>query len=163
MRVRSQNGMWEILPGQLYQSGNWTDFTVGEKFRRVELRNLTMVINAWKVDPDLKEMFGEGYVHVPFPDGQAALPAEVRQAAELGAAEIKRGGTVLTMCYRGRNRSALLSALIVCEVSNLTGEEAVTLVRLRRPNAMSNPNHPKFVVDTFTPPRTGATIVVSGG
>lgn len=141
--MRSRNGMWEILPGQLYQSGNWMALSPEQKEIRLRLRGVTMIVNAWKVDPDLQAM--RRYAHVPFPDGAADPPGDVLRVAQEAAAEIDRGGVVLTMCYRGRNRSALLSTMVVALVRGVSGAEAVTLVRRQRPNAMSNPRHPRYV------------------
>lgn len=58
---------------------------------------------------------------------------------------IEAGGRVLTMCNAGRNRSGLLSALIVRELTGLPGAAAMAVVREHRPNAIANPHFERFL------------------
>ena len=61
------------------------------------------------------------------------------------AITIHQGGDVATLCYQGRNRSGLLSGLILYELG-MDGRDAVKLVRKRRRrHALSTPAFAKYL------------------
>lgn len=64
----------------------------------------------------------------------------LRELSKHLARKIKRGRSIATFCFEGRNRSGLLSALIVRRLTGVTGAEAARIVRdRRRADALTNP------------------------
>lgn len=136
--------VWEILPGQLLQSSKWHGRSRQAKWDAFGHYRLTQIyaLAPTKADPDLSE-WPDRYTHRPIPDGLLKVDL-LPVSAEL-AQHIWDGGTVLTMCNAGRNRSGLLSALIVRELSGLPGWAAMEAVRHHRPNAIANPHFEEFL------------------
>ena len=68
----------------------------------------------------------------------------VKRAVVDLVAMLKRGRSVMTFCDQGRNRSALLAALAIQEVSGL--EPAVILERMRKVRniVLSNPTFERY-------------------
>ena len=81
----------------------------------------------------------DGCVYVYFPIYDEELPPLSRLEAigTLGAALIRGGHRVLSHCGMGFNRSALVAGLILVNLG-LSGEEAFTLLRSKRPGALFN-------------------------
>src|SRR5262245_53448414 len=126
----------ELIAGSLFQADD--DPAI---FEKLTARGITraMVIDLCGVDG--LEGAGDArrvYVRWPIEDGD--LPDRERLLAlELDATGfIETGGTVVTMCSMGRNRSGLLSALILARLCSISGDEAVALVRSKVPEALTN-------------------------
>jgi protein-tyrosine phosphatase len=149
--VRRTDGpfpVWEILPGQLFQSAKLHGRPRQSKWDGIGHYRLTRLyaLAPTTADPDLAE-WPDLYTHTPIPDGllpEVGAMSLLRISTEL-AAHIRAGGTVLTMCNAGRNRSGLLSALIVRELSGIPGSAAMEVVRCHRPRAIANPNFERFL------------------
>jgi hypothetical protein len=79
------------------------------------------------------------YVYFPFDDDDRVLPDlnKLRAIAQMGAALLRDGHTVLSHCTSGFNRSALVAGLILTE-SGVPGAEALARIRARRPGALYN-------------------------
>lgn len=144
--------VWEIIPGQLYQRGKmFPRFSPELKLQGLAHYGIThaVALAPPKPDPDL-EAWGNadiiGYTHFPIPDGLLHTQPQLLELASDLADEITAGGCVLTMCNAGRNRSGLLSALIVRELLGLSGIEAVEHVQLHRPRALANPGFVEFLL-----------------
>lgn len=138
--------VWEIIPGALYQRGKLHSLALEPKLAGLERYGVTRVIALAPPtpDPDLRAWTGR-FTNFPIPDGllkkQEPLLALARELAE----EIEADGCVLTMCNAGRNRSGLLSALVVRELSGIPGSAAMDVVRLHRPRAIANVNFEAFL------------------
>jgi protein-tyrosine phosphatase len=92
-------------------------------------------------EPYLGNGWSGRYTHLPIPDGVRLHEATQRVLLALAdtlAAAIDDGGVVLTMCAAGRNRSGLMSALVVRSYLGIPGAAALEIVRLRRPRAVAN-------------------------
>jgi protein-tyrosine phosphatase len=78
-------------------------------------------------------------LYLYFPINDADLPDLIRLHAvgRFGAMLVAAGHRVLSHCGLGFNRSALVAGLIL-RYLGLTGEEALTLLRQRRPGALYN-------------------------
>jgi hypothetical protein len=139
--------IWEILPGQLYQRGKLHGMTPERKVAGLNHYGITDSVALAPPTPDpflscwLEER--HTYLHLPIPDGR--LKMDLLPVAAKLARTIELGGTVLTMCNAGRNRSGLLSALIVREIAGIPGEAAMEVVRFHRPNALANPYFEAFL------------------
>lgn len=129
----------EILPGQLYQRG----LTRGVRtcLATVAERNVGAVACLVRAhDRDLMhwlEEHGGTYLYFPFADG-TVVPEQLPELARRLAEVIRGGRPVIVHCRAGRNRSGLLSALVVREVLGIDGRSALQHVQLTRPNALAN-------------------------
>lgn len=131
---------YEIYPG-LYQRGATYRLPTEQVLAELKARNITTVVCLIK-KYDRGVMFGveewKGkYWYRPISDGKTIDPL-LPQLALRCAERIREGDAVLSHCAAGRNRSALLSALIVRELTGMSGAEAMSLVRERRPNSLAN-------------------------
>jgi protein-tyrosine phosphatase len=81
-------------------------------------------------------------IGVPLDDRAAPLTyAEAkaaRDAAGMAASLWRRGARVLVCCHMGINRSGLISALIIRQVTGCSGKRAVEIVQEGRLSALSN-------------------------
>lgn len=132
--------VWEILPGMLYQRAKLHGKTRDEKVAGVEFWGLTHAVALAPAtpDPDLPSILD--YVHLPIPDHKLGTRHDLLlDLAHSMAHEIEENdATVVTMCNAGRNRSGLLSALIVRELLGIPGRSAMEVVRAHRPRALAN-------------------------
>lgn len=135
----------EILPDQLYQSGSSLH---SKSFVQPDVQ---VVVNLWRDDPRWQL---ERYYHLPIPDGRLREERRLLDTARAVAAEMRAGARVLTMCHAGRNRSGLMSALILRELANVDGMDAMWWVRQSRPRAIANPYFEAFLV-ALAAPRPG--------
>lgn len=92
-------------------------------------------------------------IRLPFDDTLDAtqLPwRDILRAVDYGEAAVRQQRRVMTMCAQGRNRSGLVSALLLMRIYGLSGHDAVELVRMRRhPRrggpALTNPAFTKLI------------------
>lgn len=151
--MRRVDGPWiiyEILPGQLYQRGKLHRMSITVKEAGLVYYGITDSVQLAPPHPDyglatIDAAGGAVYQHLPIPDGLLHNGAALVDLAGNYAKIITSGRVVLTMCNAGRNRSGLLSALIVRELTGLPGAAAMAVVRRHRPNAIANPNFERFL------------------
>jgi protein-tyrosine phosphatase len=77
------------------------------------------------------------YIYFPIYDEDLPDLPKLDAVARLGASLVVSGHKVLSHCGMGFNRSALVAGLILVQLGR-TGEEAVSLLRQRRPGALFN-------------------------
>jgi protein-tyrosine phosphatase len=77
------------------------------------------------------------YLYFPIFDEDLPDLAKLHSVARLGAELVTAGHRVLSHCGMGFNRSALVAGLILVHLG-MTGEEAFTLLRAKRPGALFN-------------------------
>lgn len=83
-------------------------------------------------------------VRVPYDDSSAALTSSVLRMLHKAADELtfehKEGKQVLITCMAGRNRSGLLTALVLMKRFGFSGAQAIEMVKERRGDfALTNP------------------------
>lgn len=139
--------VYELLPNSLYQRGKLHGLNRAKKQAGLEHYGITHVVALAPNTPDPGlPAWGVRYTHLPIPDGLLHTEAQLLDLADQLAGEILDAGTtVLTLCNAGRNRSGLLSALIVRECTGMSGSWALEFVRLHRPNALANEHFEKFL------------------
>lgn len=135
--------MHEIIGGALFQRGRTHSVPMAEKLARLQELGITHAVAMAPAfpDEDLVELDAIGllhFTHYPITDGMLRSGSYIDLMAQRLAAEIDKGAVVLTMCNAGRNRSGLLSALIVHHAFGIPGADAIEVVRSRRPNALAN-------------------------
>jgi protein-tyrosine phosphatase len=77
------------------------------------------------------------YLYYQIFDEELPDLAKLHAVARLGASLVDAGHRVLSHCGMGFNRSALVAGLILVHLG-MTGEEAFTLLRAKRPGALFN-------------------------
>lgn len=140
----------EIVPGHLYQRGRSDHLDPDVKRSELELHDIDYVINLWsRPDPAFVDVPGLTYINYPIPDGVKLTPTKLQMLASLAAGAAYHinasGKAVLVQCHAGRNRSGLVSALIVKELNGCSGSAALDYVRKARPGAVDNPFFEAFL------------------
>lgn len=135
----------EIIPGKLYQSAEFKkNLTTADKVSILDGYNIDVVINVYKnKDTELSKILN-AYLYHPLADGKY-IDGTIMIVADRAASLIKQGHVVLTHCHAGRNRSGFVNALIAMRVLRLSGEEALNLVRERRPRAIDNESFERYL------------------
>jgi hypothetical protein len=137
--------VYEILPGQLFQLGKLHSTPLEKKLAGFEHYRIAHMVSLAPRTPD-PDLYGSTmYRHQPIPDGK--LAEDLLPLAAICADTIRdpHAPGILTSCNAGRNRSGLLSALIVRELTGLPGAAAMEVVRYHRPNAIANPHFEAFL------------------
>jgi hypothetical protein len=135
--VVHEKGVYEILPDQLYQAGNWKRYDLAGCKARIQQFGLTGVVNLWQEDLRLEKLF-KWYRHTPIPDGASFPEEDLADLVQELIEHLQGGGRVLVMCHAGRNRSGLVSALVVRKFLGCSGQQALQWVRAARPRAVAN-------------------------
>lgn len=140
----------EIVPGSLYQRGRTHNVDLSVKVEAFKAYGIThaVALAPSAPDEDLVALDSLGlvrYTHYPISDGLLRSGSYTDLMAQRLSSEIDDGGCVLTMCNAGRNRSGLLSALIVHHLFGVPGSDAIEIVRSRRPNALANEHFVRFL------------------
>lgn len=136
--------MYEILPGRLYQRGHIDHLPAVEVQEALRKHNIGVVVNLHnRPSGNLGRVL---YIHWPIPDNKLPDEITLKALANLLASIIQWSHkAVLVHCNAGRNRSALLSALIVRAIHEISGKEAMEFVQGKRPNALANPHFVEFL------------------
>lgn len=129
--------IYPILEGKLYQSARWTLMTPDEGRALAEQHGITGIANFWKHDSKLPDMVS-WYNHWPMADGQHIPTFALQIIVKRLLSYMESGGVVLSMCWGGRNRSGLVSALLVRELTKCSGEQAVGIIQKQRPGSLIN-------------------------
>jgi protein-tyrosine phosphatase len=131
----------EILPGRLWVRARTNKLPVLAKQYMVDELKLTDVVCVCLIpDPSWAAFAGVHYRHFPWSDSKRRVPKNLGEVADALSNRIERGGRVLIYCDSGRNRSALLAAMVAWKLlAGCTGKQAVALVRAGRPMALKNP------------------------
>jgi hypothetical protein len=135
--------MYDVGEGRVFMGPQLLDVPALPKATAMTERGITMVINLWHGRDDALAAAVADYVHVPVPDGRMNDDsfAHYDVHARLAARAVANGGSVLTQCQGGRNRSGLLAGLTLCYWLGISGNEAVARVRAGRGGvAIRNPH-----------------------
>lgn len=142
-----------IIEGKLYQRGQFDQFDLDTKRRLFEKHGIDVVVSMFgDYDHDCFELLTM-YYHKPIPDGKSAAPYydQLLDIAAEAADWIEDGYGVLSHCHGGRNRAGLMNALIVRELEDITGKEAMEYVMKVRPNAIATVPFQEFLLSLGRP------------
>lgn len=106
---------------------------------------ITRVVNLWHSrDGRIRRIC---YDHVSLPDGKLRpeLIKEVEYAAIRVATTVLAGGTVLTHCWGGKNRSGLVNGLALMRIEGISGKEACERVRAARKGSLFNQDFANYL------------------
>jgi protein-tyrosine phosphatase len=142
--------VYEICPG-LYQRGVFINYPIETKLQLIGRYNIHIIVNLWHTtDTELVPHVWK-YVHRYFPDSEASFDWNTKQwflrMATSLARLMDKQYNVLVHCYGGNNRSGLLSALIMRELFEMTGEEAMQWIQGIKPRALHNKLYQQFLRD----------------
>lgn len=154
----------EVYP-RLFQAGarSLEKVPLAERIRACVGYDITVVVNVdngKKGDPARGRddefafnFFGE-YLHVPIGDNSTIAEdlADVQQAVHKAALAIRSGHAALTHCRYGVNRSGFVNALIIRELEQCTGAEALAMLRQRRPGAVKGNHHAESYLEGLDKP-----------
>lgn len=73
-----------------------------------------------------------------------------KDAARVVVDRVKEGKNVLVTCYAGQNRSGLVVALAMRELTGKKGSDIVQHIQTSRPLALNNLTFVKYVEDAFS-------------
>lgn len=84
-------------------------------------------------------------IHIPFADDKempdheiAVMEKMIRKTADTAAREIEGGGRVLSTCWAGVNRSSLLTAFILRDLTTMPTQAIIDLIRSKRSKGCLN-------------------------
>ncbi len=138
--------VYEIIPGSLYQRGRFDKWPKKRKLLELEELGITVVANMIRIpDEDIAGPDGVEYYMLPIPDGKIKDPDMLNRLADRLLQRILGGKKVLIHCNAGRNRSGLVSALVVRRYYKISGQEALNYVRGKRPQAIANPHFEAYL------------------
>jgi len=127
-----------------------------DEWKSIEDNGITSVID---LDGDLDlgvPNIPNHMLYVYFPIFDEGLPdlGKLHAVASLGARLVSNGEKVLVHCGMGLNRSALVAGLVLIYLG-MRGEDAVALLREKRPGALFNENFASYLA--ALPPATIAS------
>jgi len=145
--------VYDIWERKVFQRGRMYRLDEDRMREAFEEYGIEIVIGlAGKLDENLQALADDDFIdyyYHPIPDNKISDEDEqwLLETAEETAADINYfpGLTVLSHCNAGRNRSALMNALIIRQLGNLTGKEARLKVQKERPNALANEHFVEFL------------------
>ena len=85
----------------------------------------------------------------PRPHRLARFIERWKEAGHLVAERVKAGKNVLVTCAAGQNRSGIVTALAMRELTGLKGSAIVEHVRKARPLALNNPGFVDYIEKSF--------------
>lgn len=100
-----------------------------------------VVLCAQEYQPPDEEFPGVDVVHAANDDGDRSSREQLGgaiKAARRVADAVRKGKKALVTCHMGLNRSGLVSALAVHMLTGWSGKKCVSVVKGRRPCALSN-------------------------
>ncbi len=115
----------EILPGRIYQRGQFLTWPYEQKKRLLEQLGIDVVVNLWsKVDPDLSSG-SLGRVYLCWPTSPSEVPECADLFVEFLVNLVRVGKRILIHCEAGRGRSVWLSARVLADVEGIPRAEAL--------------------------------------
>ncbi|KKN83834.1 hypothetical protein LCGC14_0294870 [marine sediment metagenome] len=97
-------------------------------------------------DPDETIEYAKDYLHWPIDDGPLPNLDELGLVVYWATQKIREGRRVLIHCDAGLNRSGLVTALVVMEITGMTGTQAISHVRVcRGSTALFNPSFTDYL------------------
>lgn len=137
---------YQVIPGRLLMYGYFKSLPREKKLAELGRHGVDVVVSVMTGrDDDLVDAEGITYKHVPLSDVKAVPVEDAHRIARYVASCIDNGLTVLVHCAGGRNRSGLVTALAARYVLDLSGDEAVDLVKAARPAAFTNKDFEAYV------------------
>jgi protein-tyrosine phosphatase len=102
-----------------------------------------LVLCAFEYQPPASYFPGLEVIHAPNEDDDQRFPTREELRIAMDAANqvvtaLQAEKRVLVTCWAGRNRSGLVSALSLHKLLGISGNKAMTIVKMCRPRALTN-------------------------
>lgn len=107
--------------------------------------NAVLTFSKKRLPHELHYAIGIGG-YMPIPDGKYPSRTQVETCVEETEYLLRLGYTVLLHCLAGRNRSAMVAALVEARRWGWTGQQALDHIRAMRPNAIHNPAFERLIL-----------------
>lgn len=143
----------EMIPGRLWHGGCPVDFDW------VRATGIDVVLDLADADayPPSAEIEGLTYLKAPLVDGDTVPePGVTTRLASFVAGLVGEGHRALVHCTFGRNRSGLVTALVVRELLGLSGAEALGYVQARRDRTVNNQAFASWLASLPAPGQQGS-------
>lgn len=101
------------------------------------------------------------YIYYPIDDGDLPDLQRLHSIAQMGASLVSSGQRVISHCGLGHNRCALMAGLILFYLG-MPGEEAIQLIRSKRPGALYNKKFAAYL-SSLNSDDFGTNAVLRGG
>jgi protein-tyrosine phosphatase len=122
-------GAVEIIPGKLYQRGQFLTWPAAQKRGLLDRMKVDTVVNLWsKVDPDLSSE-KLGFTYLCWLTSPSAVPEGADVLVEVVARRLEHGGCALVHCEAGRGRSVWLAARVFSRYTGCGRPAALDHVR----------------------------------
>lgn len=141
-----------IWPGQLWQGGrtNPRPMPLEQKLTTLRESGITIIVALHsRKDDDVAAVYGNNYIWSPIPDSANAPFQKIERLADFVAEKVRSGDVVLSSCNMGRNRSSLLSIMLLNRLHNMPVVDAISHVRQVRPNALATPAFEEYLYRTY--------------
>lgn len=138
------------ISDNLYQGGVPPS---GSALRKAGIDVLVLCAKEWQ-DPTKKAHPGVIVIRCGGEDSTqphklaAYLPAW-KQAAQQVIQHVRDGKNVLVTCMAGHNRSGIVTAMALAELTGMSGEEVVAHVQRSRPMALNNEVFADHIIRTY--------------
>ena len=132
----------ELLPGKLWIGSEPRSARMLTQLRDLRITAVLCLIRQSR-SPAL--VWLTDYAQIPLTDGKQVDQHAVWRAVMQVRLWLSEGMRVYAHCRAGRNRSALVGAVILATQLRLTGEVAIARVRALRPRALANPAGEAFL------------------
>lgn len=130
--------VFEILKGQLYQSGAPQD---AADWRPIQDLGIDVVVDLYGTLDEGVPTAPNSILYVFWPIADSPELPDTRVLDVLVDAIVRLIGLehrVLVHCHMGKSRSGLFNALVAMKILGISGAEAVDLVRRQRPGSLGN-------------------------
>lgn len=130
--------VYPIIAGRLYQSAKTHELTVEQKIGLLQTYRLNIIVNLWHTADEQLLRQADLYIHEYYPDGKTPIHQPLNKLADDLFIRLQAGSIILVHCWGGRNRSALLNAMLVMRLWKCNGEKAFNHIKECRPSSFSN-------------------------
>lgn len=136
-----REGFNEVIPGKLYQRGEFLKWPAQRKREHLQARGIDVVLNLWgKIDSDL-----EDFIYLSWPGIRSNdYPVELVGVLE-NVTPMLDNHCLLVHCEAGRGRSVFTSAYLAGRYLGLSADEALAYVYERVPGHNVNPKLEAFL------------------
>lgn len=126
----------EIIPGKLYQRGQFLTWTYDQKRKFLSDRGITLVVNLWsKFDSDLSGLC----TYFCWETSPHEVPKNAITTIDFLRDSMLNGHVVLIHCEAGRGRSVWLAARVASKMWGASGPDTWQRVKAAVPNQSVRP------------------------
>lgn len=123
-----------IIPGKLYQRGQFLTWPYNQKHRLLREHGITFVVNLWhKIDPDLSSS-QLGWLYLNWLCSPSHVPPAADLMTNFVTLALEDGHRVLVHCEAGRGRSVWFVTRVLATYRNIPGPAALAEVETSVPN-----------------------------